>query len=51
MPRSVLLAAYVAWPAGAVLLRLVARARARCLIGTGLGYLVAVLGVGALPLD
>ena len=50
MPRSVLVAAYVAWPAGAVLLRLVARARARCLIVTGLAILVAlVLATTATP--
>ncbi|WP_410788747.1 hypothetical protein [Kribbella sp. C-35] len=50
MPRSVLLAAYVARPAGAVVLRLVARTRARCLLGTGLGYLVAlVLATTATP--
>lgn len=50
MPRSVLIAAYVAWPAIAVLLRLVARARARCLIFSGVGYLVAlVLATTATP--
>jgi hypothetical protein len=43
VPRSVLLAAYVAWPVGVVLLRLMASARARCLIFTGLGYLVALV--------
>ena len=43
MPRTVLLAAYVAWPVGVALLRLVAHARARCLIFTGLGYLLALV--------
>ncbi|NUR97165.1 MAG: hypothetical protein HOV67_18145 [Kribbellaceae bacterium] len=43
MPRSVLLAAYVAWPAGVILLRLAAHTRGRCLVFTGLGYLVALV--------
>ncbi|HWD79217.1 MAG TPA: hypothetical protein VG497_10045 [Kribbella sp.] len=43
MPRSALLAAYVAWPAGVVVLRLVAHTRGRCLVFTGLGYLVALV--------
>ncbi|MGZ0149513.1 hypothetical protein ACXJJ3_20785 [Kribbella sp. WER1] len=43
MPRIVLLAAYVAWPAGVAVLRLTAHARGRCLIFTGVGYLVALV--------
>ncbi|TDO59930.1 hypothetical protein EV651_108278 [Kribbella sp. VKM Ac-2571] len=50
MPRSVLLAAYVAWPAGVLVLRLVMRVRTRCLVVTGLGCLVAlVLATTATP--
>lgn len=43
MPHSALLAAYVAWPAAAAALRLVAHARGRCLVFTGVGYLVALV--------
>ncbi|MFF0266374.1 hypothetical protein [Kribbella sp. NPDC004536] len=43
MPRTVLLAAYVAWPAGVVVLRLTAHTRGRCLVFTGVGYLVALV--------
>ncbi|WP_427886842.1 hypothetical protein ACQHIV_28685 [Kribbella sp. GL6] len=43
MPRTVLLAAYVAWPTGVALLRLVAHARGRCLVFTGAGYLIALV--------
>jgi hypothetical protein len=50
VPRSVLIATYVAWPAGVVVLRLVARARGRCLFFSGVGYLVAlVIGTTATP--
>ena len=43
MPRTVLFATYVVWPAGVALLRVVAHARGRCLIFTGVGYLVALV--------
>ncbi|MFD7153627.1 hypothetical protein ACFV9C_03460 [Kribbella sp. NPDC059898] len=43
MPHTVLLAAYVVWPAGVVLLRLTAHTRGRCLVFTSVGYLVALV--------
>ena len=42
MPRSVLHAAYVAWPAAVVALRLLTHVRRRCLIVAGLGYVIAL---------
>lgn len=52
MPRSVLIATYVAWPVGVVVLRLLTRARRRCLAATGVGVLVAlVLATTATPAD
>lgn len=43
MPHTVLLATYVVWPAGVLVLRLAAHTRGRCLVFTGLGYLVALV--------
>ncbi|MGW5190482.1 hypothetical protein ACWEOO_14575 [Kribbella sp. NPDC004138] len=50
MPHSVLIAAYVGWPAGVVVLRLVMRVRTRCLVVTGLGVLAGLaIATTAMP--
>lgn len=45
MPRFVLIAAYVAWPVGVVVVRLVTPVRLRCLLMAAAGWLAA-LAVG-----
>ncbi|RZU13505.1 hypothetical protein EV645_4347 [Kribbella rubisoli] len=52
MPRSVLIAAYVAWPLGAVVVRLLTRVRRRCLAAIGVGWIAAlVLATTATPAE
>ncbi len=50
MPRSLLVAAYVAWPAAVVALRLITRVHRRCLVVIGAGCLISlVVGTTATP--
>ena len=49
MPRTVLIAAHVAWPTGILVLRLITRVRRRCLAAAGVGWLAAVVVATTAP--